>query len=104
MDNFSEKRNYIRMYAETKVEFRVIQPANNDNTMHTGISIDISGDGVQFTTDHLVEQGNLLDIKITPEKPTTPPLDAEAEVIRVIKTDNENEYSVATKFTKIKPS
>lgn len=99
IQDYSEKRDFIRMNAQTEVSFQF----SGEDQVHHGLSLDLSGTGVKFETSVLVKAGSKLIIRIAPENTATPPLDAEVKVIRVEKHEIDDIYLIAAEFIKIKP-
>lgn len=99
MKDYAEKRDFTRLVAETEVAFQVIGVGQN----HHGLSIDISATGARFETSLLLKPGDKLDFQVSPENTITPPLNAEAEVVRVDNIDGcHGIYIVAVDFLKVK--
>lgn len=88
--DYSEKRGFIRIKTNSKVEFRV---AGSKDTYY-GECINLSAGGVLFTTQHRVTPGTLMEISIKPEQKTIAPLDATIKVVRTQSNTN-GSFSIA---------
>ncbi len=76
--DYSEKRGFIRIKTDSKIEYRV---AGSKDTYY-GECINLSAGGVLFISDHSVEPGTLMEISIKPEQALVAPLDATIKVVR----------------------
>jgi len=76
--DYSEKRGFIRIKTDSKIEFRVI---GTKDTCY-GECINLSAGGVLFTSELSVEPGTLMEISIKPEQVLVSPLDATIKVVR----------------------
>ncbi len=88
---YSEKRDYIRMFVNADVSFK--RQGNNQNFQ--GKSRDISGKGVSFITSEPVTEGEILDIVVNAVEASVPPLEIVAKVMRTESQPN-NALLVAT--------
>lgn len=88
--DYSEKRGFIRIKTNSKVEFRV---AGSKDTYY-GECINLSAGGVLFTAQHRVTPGTLMEISIKPEQKTIAPLDATIKVVRTQSNTN-GSFSIA---------
>lgn len=97
MQDYSEKRDFIRMTMACEMQIR--QPeSGTTQTVHLE---DLSATGMRFfTPDELIE-GSLLEVSIIPQKDLTPPMQAEIEVIRCTRLDDT--FEVAASIRHIDP-
>ncbi len=80
MDNdYSEKRNFIRMFVNAKV--KITDPITGN--VFEGIGRNLSGDGAMFTTSEKFKINQTLNVNISSEKSNLAVLSASFEVIRV---------------------
>lgn len=87
----NEKRNFIRMNVNSKIEFR----REDSSTSYDGKSKDICATGLSFTTPTPVTEGEILDIIIHPGASVTPPLKGKLTVIRVDHDKSANIFAIA---------
>ena len=76
--DYTEKRNFIRMQTDSKINFR---PEGSKN-IYQGECINLSAAGVLFTCDQRFGPGTRIDINITPQYSVVTPLAATIEVVR----------------------
>ena len=95
-NDYSEKRDFIRMFINAPVDFAV----DGSDEWLTGMGRDLSGGGLSFVTQHELPEGAMVTIKLHPVTPVTPPLEARVSVIRAVSND-EGEYEVSTKIEEI---
>ena len=89
MLDYAEKRNFPRMCIDCATRFRVV----GEDRVVSCIAKDLSSSGLLLHTDQELEAGCQLNVEIRPGKNITPPLYAEAEVVRCDR-DGDN-YAVA---------
>ena len=94
--DYSEKRAFFRMSTDSSI---TIKPDGSDET-HEGICINLSANGVLFTSQERFEPGTIIHINITPAKAVVPPLDAVIEVVRT-QADSDKGYSIAGQIKQI---
>lgn len=88
--DYSEKRGFIRIKTDSKIEYRVM---GSQETCY-GECINLSAGGVLFTSEYNVEPGTLMEISIKPEHAIVSPLDATIRVVRSQSTTN-GSYAIA---------
>jgi flagellar basal body L-ring protein FlgH len=88
--DYSEKRNFIRMFVNAKVN---ITDQHSGNTFQ-GAGINLSGSGAMFTIDKAFDVGQKLTVDISSEQSQLTPLSAKFEVIRVTE-DSVGNYFIA---------
>ncbi len=91
-----ERRQFIRMQTQCKMTFRF--PRSSE--MFSADCHNLSGAGVMFTTEHPIDPGMALEIRICPDNHVTLPLEALVEVLRV--EDKHGEYEIAAEIKGIK--
>lgn len=89
MLNIDEKRGFLRMPIDCSMVFNV----HDDDREHKAKVVNLSSQGILFTSRQRLELGSLLDIVLTPSHADTPPMHATVEVTRV--TSNQVLYEVA---------
>jgi hypothetical protein len=94
--DYSEKRAFFRMSTDSSM---TIRPEGSEET-YEGICINLSANGVLFTSDQRFEPGTIIHINITPAKVVVPPLDAVIEVVRT-QADSEKGYTIAGEIKQI---
>ncbi|MBT5230412.1 MAG: PilZ domain-containing protein [Methylococcales bacterium] len=99
MKKHDEKRDYIRMTAECEVSFT--DPESS--LRHHGLSKNLSGKGILFETSKAVEAGTLVELTVSPENTSTPPLHALVEIVRSTPTADPTIFSVAASIKEILP-
>lgn len=87
----NDKRDYIRMSIESEVSFN--RPGNN--TMFSGKTVDLSATGIRFITQTPVQVGELLEVVVKPGIDVTPPLSSTMAVVRVVQSEDGQDYDVA---------
>ncbi|MCK4842318.1 MAG: PilZ domain-containing protein [Methylococcales bacterium] len=78
MQEYDEKRDYIRMGIDCNLTYRL---ADSD-IIKTGRCTSLSGAGVSFITDSHYDSGLAMEINILPENSTTAPMAAFIETVR----------------------
>lgn len=92
-----EKRNDIRMQINCEIGYKFA----GTNEIHRGHCTSISGSGVSFLADRLIDQGKALEINIAPKNAITPPMTAFIEVIRITRlSDGKHEIAATIKSIK----
>jgi hypothetical protein len=94
--DYSEKRAFLRMSAESTM---TIKPEGSEE-IHKGVCVNLSANGVLFTSSQRFEPGTIIHINITPTKAVVPPLDAVVEVVRT-QADSEKGYAIAGQIKQI---
>ena len=77
-NDYNEKRNFIRMFVNAKVE---ITDSTTGNVFQ-GIGKNLSGDGAMFSTDKKFEVNQILSVDISSEKSKQAALSASFKVVR----------------------
>ena len=96
MHQYAEKRDFLRMSVDCPARFRV---AGSDS-LSAAIVKNLSSSGMLIMSDQKVDPGTHLAIEIMPGKTITPPLSAEARVVRINPTDAGN-FSIACSIDRI---
>ena len=97
MRDYTEKRDFIRVPVACNMTFRV--PGSEQR--HQAMTTNLSGKGVQFETGHQISPGHSLEITVIPGLPTTPPLHALVEVVRVAPAERGDRFLVAAAIQEI---
>ena len=87
----NDKRDFIRMSIESKMDFS--RPGSDQS--FSGKTIDLSATGIRFITSTPVEVGEMLEVVVKPGIDVTPPLVTTMAVVRVVKTEDGEQYDVA---------
>ena len=98
MNSYAEKRNFLRMSVDCPARFRI---AGSD-ILSAGIVKNLSSSGMLILAEQEVDPGTQLAIEIMPGKTITPPLSAEARVVRTYPTDT-GDFNIACCFDRILP-
>lgn len=78
-NDYSEKRNFIRMFVNAKV--KITDPTTGN--VFEGMGKNLSGDGAMFTTNNNFKVNQMLRVDISSEKSNLASLSASFEVVRV---------------------
>jgi len=97
MLDHTESRTFIRM----DVSCEMIYKFPDSEQSFVGTCLNLSGSGVLFAADQVLEAGAALEVTIAPENSLTPPMIAYVEVIRC-KGLEPGLYEVATEIKGIK--
>ena len=89
MINYKEKRNSPRMPIDCDLRFSVV----GDDRDFEGKVINLSENGILFTSRQKLEVGDLLTLVLTANQAKTPPMHATVKVTRVI--NQRVQYEVA---------
>jgi hypothetical protein len=92
---YSEKRNYIRMYVNAELTFNF----ENGNEKYPGVTLDLSGSGLRFETLQEVQESTKLSLALQSINGAVPPLNGTIEVKRVQKEGEK--YIVSGEFHQI---
>ena len=92
--DYSEKRDFIRMYVNANIRFCKC----GESEYFEGSSESLSGNGVAFVTNKKLKIGDQLDVIISSEQASVPPLEMKVSVVRVDPRENES-YEVAGSAT-----
>ncbi len=94
--DYSEKREYFRMNTNSPI---TIKPDGSDD-IYEGICVNLSANGMLFTTNQRFDPGTIIQINITPAKAVVEPLDAVVEVVRS-QVDSEKGFTIAAQIIQI---
>ncbi len=94
---YDEKRAFMRIDLDSEIHYRLV----NSHEFYSAKCISLSGSGVSFISAHNFNEGEALEIKITPQSAITPALTAFVEVVRVTSTTTGN-YEIAATIKTIK--
>jgi len=87
--NYSEKRGFIRLNAESPLQYKIA----GSRKYYKARCINLSATGVLMGTSEKIQPGTVMYIRIKPEKNLLPPLYATVEVIRS-QSQNDGEYEI----------
>lgn len=96
MNDYIEKRDFYRMVVDGEVKYRI----EGESQVSTAIVKNLSNSGLLMISDREISSGTKITIAIIPGQAITPPLLADALVIRCI-CDNANQYDVACTIERI---
>jgi hypothetical protein len=94
---YDEKRAFIRIDLDSEMHYRLV----NSDEFYSAQCTSISGSGVSFIATKSFNEGEALEIKITPQNAITPALTAFVEVVRVSTMPTGN-YEIAATIKTIK--
>lgn len=98
MIDYSEKRGYIRMPVQCPV---TVHDGRGDRMPAETRLLDLSASGMRFFCPQSVNEGDRLQITVSPENPITPPLEAEVAVVRCQQIDDG--FDIAASIEEIAP-
>ncbi|MBL3601428.1 MAG: PilZ domain-containing protein [gamma proteobacterium endosymbiont of Lamellibrachia anaximandri] len=96
MNDYAEKRDFLRMNIECPARFRIA----GGKTVSAAVVKNLSSTGILLESDQSLEPGTQLAVEIMPGKTITPPLSAEACVIRSYPSDEGN-FNIACNIERI---
>jgi hypothetical protein len=96
MANFAEKRDFLRMAIDCLLSFS----KKGEQQSQEGHVVNLSSKGILFTASDQYEEGDQLDLVLTPTNSKTSPMQASVVVIRV--TFNDSVYELACEILEIK--
>ncbi|MEW8506736.1 MAG: PilZ domain-containing protein [Candidatus Thiodiazotropha sp.] len=96
MNEFIEKRDFYRMVVNGEVRYRI----NGESQIATGTVKNLSNSGLLMTADRDIPPATKLTLAIIPGHSITPPLLAEASVIRCDNGDDDP-YDIACTIDRI---
>jgi hypothetical protein len=96
MNNFAEKRDFLRMAIDCLLSFS----RKGDKQSFKGHVVNLSSKGILFTSVTEFEEGDQLDIILTPTNSLTSPMQASVVVSRAI--FNDSVYELACEILEIK--
>lgn len=95
MVDHSEKRDFMRMPIDCELSFK--RKGKDDS--YIGSVVNLSSKGILFTSENQFEEGEALEILLTPSHPLTPPMEASVTVSRV--TDLGEAFEIACEIVEI---
>jgi hypothetical protein len=98
MHQHAEKRNFLRMSLDCPARFRIAGSAN----LSAAIVKNLSSSGMLILSEQELDPGTQLAIEIMPGKTITPPLSAQARVVRSHATET-GDYNIACSIDRILP-
>jgi hypothetical protein len=98
MNHYAEKRGFLRMTIDCPARLRIA----GANSRSAAVVKNLSSSGMLILTEQEIYPGTQLAVEISPGKPITPPLSAEARVVRMQSTDT-GHYHIACHFERILP-
>ncbi|MGD8911471.1 MAG: PilZ domain-containing protein [Candidatus Thiodiazotropha sp.] len=96
MNDFTEKRDFFRMVVEGDVRYRI----EGESQVSSGTVKNLSNSGLLMASDKEISLGTKLTIAIVPGHAITPPLLAEAKVIRCDSSDSD-QFNIACTLERI---
>jgi hypothetical protein len=96
MNDFIEKRDFYRMVVDGDVRYRV----EGESQVSSGSVKNLSNSGLLMVSDRDVSPGTKMTIAIIPGHAITPPLLADARVIRCDPSDSDR-YNIACTIERI---
>jgi len=96
MNDFAEKRDFMRMAIDCLLCFS----KRGDQQSFEGHVVNLSTKGILFTAIDQFEEGDQLEIVLTPTNSSTSPMEASVVVSRV--TFNDEVYELACEITEMK--
>ena len=94
---YDEKRAFMRIDLDSEMHYRLV----NSSEFSAAKCVSLSGSGVAFITTEKCQEGEALEIKITPQNAITPSFTAFVEVVRVVPSAAEK-YEIAATIKTIK--
>jgi len=95
--DISERRDFLRMIVEARLMFR----RQGEDASHQGRTLNLSANGVRFSTREPITESESLRIEIIPERESVEPLAALVTVIRV-EPQADGTYLVAGEMTEVR--
>lgn len=96
MNDFAEKRDFLRMAIDCLLSFS----RRGEQQSFEGHVVNLSSKGILFTAIDQFEEGDQLEIVLTPTNSSTSPMEASVVVSRV--TFNDEVYELACEITEMK--
>ena len=96
MIDYAEKRDFLRMPIDCELSFML----TGNSTRYEGNVINLSNQGILFTSSERFDEGAALELLLTPSNSETSPMEAQAVVTRV--TDYEPVFEIACAINDIK--
>jgi hypothetical protein len=94
---YDEKRAFMRIDLDSEMHYRLV----NSSEFSSAKCVSLSGSGVAFITTEKCQEGEALEIKITPQNSITPSFTAFVEVVRVAPSVTKT-YEIAATIKTIK--
>jgi hypothetical protein len=94
---YDEKRAFMRIDLDSEMHYRLVE----SDEFYAAQCTSLSGSGVSFITAITCDEGEALEIKITPQNAITPSFTAFVEVVRVL-PHTAGKYEVAATIKTIK--
>ena len=98
MNHYAEKRDFRRMSVDCPARIRIA----GADSRSAAVVKNLSGSGMLILTEQELLPGTQLAVEILPGRDITPPLSAEARVVRVQPKDR-GVYNIACRFERILP-
>ena len=95
---FEEKRDFMRMLVDCEVHCRSVE----HGTEYSGRVRNLSAQGLLFSTAQELAVGDRLDVVVQPRGGTSAPLEAKAEVVRVVVVEPGMSYEVGLAFQEVR--
>ncbi len=95
---YEEKRGFIRMAVQCPAHYRL----SGASATAPAVAEDLSGNGIALLTEQAITPGTGLRIEVLPAKSITPPLAAEARVVRCDPL-GEGRYRIACALERVLP-
>jgi hypothetical protein len=96
MNDFTEKRDFYRMLVDGEVKYRI----EGDGQISSGKVKNLSNSGLLMVSDQEISNGTTLTVAIIPGHSITPPLLAEALVMRC-ETGSGDNFNIACTIKRI---
>ncbi|MBT3014663.1 MAG: PilZ domain-containing protein [Candidatus Thiodiazotropha sp. (ex Clathrolucina costata)] len=96
MNDFIEKRDFYRMVVDGEVRYRI----EGESQVSTGKVKNLSNSGLLMSSDREMTPGTKITIAIIPGHSITPPLLAEAKVIRSDSAESD-QFNIACSIDRI---
>lgn len=93
---YNEKRAFLRIDLDSEMQYRAV----NSTEFQPAQCTSLSGSGVSFVASKHFNEGELLEIQITPQNAITPNFCAFVEVVRISLHDGK--YKIAATIKTIK--
>jgi hypothetical protein len=96
MNDFFEKRDFYRMVVDGEVRYRI----DGESQVSSGSVKNLSNSGLMMASDREITPGTKITVAIIPGHAITPPLMAEAKVIRCDSGDS-SQFNIACTIERI---
>lgn len=98
MMDYSEKRDFIRMPVQCPISVREAADQRPDQAE----LLDLSATGLRFISHKALNEGARLQVRVSPDNPITPPLEARISVLRCLALDDG--FDIAAAIETIEPA